>query len=442
MENSGAFISRFGREEPLEDTAIDLTKGEKIKTGGSCCDAYIMRHHRRKVFVKRLKEEFQNSSLHLAALDKEFEVGVNLNHVSLPRYLEKHGDFLMMDFIDGKTLSTMIKEGNAWLKSEKNIWKILKQLVEAIEYLHNHHVVHCDIKPDNIMLTAEENRLILIDLDKCHTDWLDDTSGTPFTFGMKVETAINSTIDYKGIGLILDILSSSLKDIPEKKFNKLKELCLKDRVDVEKIKTYIDKKLSVPSFHPLYIALALSFVVLTIVTGYLLHEISTKDLPEDNEVLATETIPAANENTTSPVALSEEKDNETSMVKETSVPKILSLEERKHRLNKIIEKEYPLFFTELLEKESEVKEMIKNDSIPMEVSGKRLLALYENWYEYHDAAMESLKKSYPEYPEYEINEAVVNSGPYLSIIKSLSEITLSMKEKSEQSSIITSEQFD
>lgn len=74
-----------------------------------------------------------------------------LKHPSLPEYREFHRDYMVMDYIDGTTLAAMIARKDPWLRDEKHLRSMLRQLVEVVDYLHRHNVVHCGIKPGSIM---------------------------------------------------------------------------------------------------------------------------------------------------------------------------------------------------------------------------------------------------------------------------------------------------
>lgn len=223
-----------------ESTCIDFSKATKLLGGGSTCDIYITTLHRRKVFVKRIKEELRDMPVYRAAFDKEYDIGVNLKHKSLPEYREFGGDYIVMDYIEGSTLADLIKNKDLWLTKEKNIIKILQDLLDVIDYLHQHNIVHCDIKADNIMITAGIRNLMLIDLDKCYTDWFNDTSGAASKFGLSLEKTGNVTLDFHGIGQIVELLIKTVTALKSKRLYIFKECCFKDNVDIDELKSLLE----------------------------------------------------------------------------------------------------------------------------------------------------------------------------------------------------------
>ena len=224
------------------DTGIDFSKAQKLPGGGSTCDIYKAISQRRKVFVKRLKPEFRNMPLYLSAFDKEYDIGVNLNHISLPKYIAFYEDYIVMDFIDGKTLAELIQNKDPWLAREKNVIRLLRQLLEVIDYLHQHNVVHCDIKPDNIMITADNRNLMLIDLDKCYTDWLDDTSGDPSKFGWPRDKKGKMSLDYHCVVLILEKIKEVFPDLHIHHFNDILKACKREEPNAQDILEILDLK--------------------------------------------------------------------------------------------------------------------------------------------------------------------------------------------------------
>ena len=47
---------------------------------------------------------------------------------------------------------------------ELNIWEIIKQLANAIAYLHSKNIIHGDIKPLNVLLSKDENQTMTLKL--------------------------------------------------------------------------------------------------------------------------------------------------------------------------------------------------------------------------------------------------------------------------------------
>lgn len=228
-------------------TVLDFDDATKLLSAGSTCDVYRTRWQRREVFVKRLKEEYRTRPLYLDALDKEFEIGVNLKHPSLPVYHLFQRDYIIMDYIDGTTLADMIRYKDSWLTKEKNIVKLLKELIEVVDYLHRHNVVHCDIKADNIMITANTRNLVLIDFDKCYTDAFCDTSGNPNKYGIPATDVGQCSIDFHAIGLLVEKLKREVRGFKFGKYKRFVEACYGSDVNCEDLRDMLNEPASEPS---------------------------------------------------------------------------------------------------------------------------------------------------------------------------------------------------
>ena len=63
--------------------------------------------------------------------------------------------YIQMQYCEGENLNTFLIE-NPEKKRTQTKWKIFKQICEAVNYLHNHGLIHRDIKPHNIFL--DENK--------------------------------------------------------------------------------------------------------------------------------------------------------------------------------------------------------------------------------------------------------------------------------------------
>lgn len=61
------------------------------------------------------------------------------------------GAFMVMELLEGETLSSRLKEGRFGMRGACDI---ILQIAEALDYIHKRQIVHCDIKPDNILLIS------------------------------------------------------------------------------------------------------------------------------------------------------------------------------------------------------------------------------------------------------------------------------------------------
>lgn len=63
----------------------------------------------------------------------------------------------------------------------REAWRLLRLVADALAYLHRHHIIHCDIKPSNILLTDEIPPAIKIcDFGQSRTDFDEmEMGGTP-----------------------------------------------------------------------------------------------------------------------------------------------------------------------------------------------------------------------------------------------------------------------
>lgn len=223
-----------------QDENIAFEDAVLLKKSGSTCEVYRTHRHLREVFVKRLKQEFRSHPVYLDALDKEFEIGVGLRHPSLPYYREFHRDYIVIDYIDGETLSEMIQRGDPWLCHERNIVRLLRQLVDVVDYLHRHGICHCDIKPDNLMITSRNKNLVLIDFDKSYTDSLCDTPGDPERYGLPVGSEGSVRMDMEGIARLMEEIKGSVRGFRFRKYRDFTAACRTgaDFSDLEEILDY------------------------------------------------------------------------------------------------------------------------------------------------------------------------------------------------------------
>lgn len=149
---------------------------ERLECQGATSETYCVKLYGKLHFVKRLKAEHVNDVRYQEAFQKEFETGYRLEHQGLPRYISKTDDGILMEYVDGETLTERMTRNPSYF-SQKNTKKFILQLLDVVSYLHAHQVLHLDLKPDNILLTRIDSDVKLIDLGCCYTDTFIDTQG-------------------------------------------------------------------------------------------------------------------------------------------------------------------------------------------------------------------------------------------------------------------------
>lgn len=242
MTDNESFSSDFTPDfNPLEaGYVIDFSRAKRLNTTGSTCDAYVTELKHRKVFVKRLKEKYRNSARYRSAFEKEYEIGVSLSHPALPVYIDFHGDYIVMNYIDGRTLAEMLATHGKWLSNGKNAVKVLEEMLDVMEYLHRKGVIHCDIKADNVLLTYAGNNVALIDLDKVYTSHLSDTPGSATKYGLEESDKRNTDIDFAGLARIADQLSEAVKSAATRKLIlRFGKECKKQGITAEELKSIL-----------------------------------------------------------------------------------------------------------------------------------------------------------------------------------------------------------
>lgn len=128
---------------------------EKVGEGGM---AYVFKARdnllNRYVAVKILKDEFSKDEVFVKRFRTEAQSAASLIHPNIVSVFDVGEDkgisYIVMELLESKTLKDYI-EAKGPLSSEITL-KIAAQIASALEAAHKAHIVHRDIKPQNIIL--------------------------------------------------------------------------------------------------------------------------------------------------------------------------------------------------------------------------------------------------------------------------------------------------
>ena len=165
--DKNSYISKEEKKIPISDPTgkwSDLTLlpewGEKYY------DVYTIKKHGKWVMLKALKKEYADSPEYRKMLENEFDTRYNLAHpnIVMVNDLEEVpgvGLAIITDDVYGYSLRRLIDEKRL---TPKIVRRLETQLLDAMEYIQENHLVHDSITPETIILSlihiSEPTRLI------------------------------------------------------------------------------------------------------------------------------------------------------------------------------------------------------------------------------------------------------------------------------------------
>lgn len=112
----------------------------------------------RNVAVKMLRDQFLADKELLEQFRREAKSAARLVHPYIINIYDvisdETGQYIVMEYVDGVTLKEYMKEHRLPLSF---VLEIAVRLADALQHAHRHNIIHCDIKPQNILLDKNLN---------------------------------------------------------------------------------------------------------------------------------------------------------------------------------------------------------------------------------------------------------------------------------------------
>lgn len=149
------------------------------------------------------------------SLENEIKVLRRLKHPNIVQLLETYEDknkvYLVMELVTGGELFDRIVEKGSY--TEKDASDLIRQILEAVDYMHSQGVVHRDLKPENLLYYCpeEESKIMISDfgLSKMEDSGIMATAcGTPGYVAPEVlaQKPYGKAVDVWSMGVIAYIL--------------------------------------------------------------------------------------------------------------------------------------------------------------------------------------------------------------------------------------------
>jgi serine/threonine-protein kinase len=116
----------------------------------------------RPVAIKLMHREIASDSDHLERFRREARAVAQLSHPNIVTVIdageELDGDggrtpYIVFEYVDGETLKTLIRREGPLQITQAVAYAI--ELARALGAAHEHHIVHRDVKPQNVLLSTE-----------------------------------------------------------------------------------------------------------------------------------------------------------------------------------------------------------------------------------------------------------------------------------------------
>jgi len=202
--------------------------------------------------IKVVPPQMAHDELSFKGLKKEVNAASKVSH---PNVIDVHSlekweglYFIVMEYVEGKTLATLLAENETEKLPEDLVMNYMKQVCDGLKEAHKKGVIHLDLKPQNIMVTNDgEIKILDFSISYQITKSMTTLTGQNLSAGTLPYMApeqvskkfgrVNEQTDIWGLGATMYHLLSG--EVPFETENQIKDL-EEEPYELEGVSAYIE----------------------------------------------------------------------------------------------------------------------------------------------------------------------------------------------------------
>ncbi len=180
---------------------------QRLLGTGGMGEVYLAQHPRlpRHDALKILSPTSTADTEFRARFIREAELAATLRHPHIVGVLDR-GEYdgrlwISMDYVDGIDAGRLIKESYLGGMPEQDVSEIVTAVADALDFAHEHRLLHRDVKPENILVTASDGRRRRVLL-------------TDFGIARRIDDVSNLTDDNVAVGTVSYMAPEQLRGQP------------------------------------------------------------------------------------------------------------------------------------------------------------------------------------------------------------------------------------
>lgn len=250
------YLSKEEKKIPIDDPSgkwTDLTLLPEWEE--DFYDVYTVKKHGKWVMLKALKKQYADQPKYRQMLEKEFDTRYNLAHPNIVMVNDFEevpgvGKAIITDDVYGYSLRRLIDEKRL---TPRIVHRLETQLIDALDYIQENHIVHHPITPDSIIFTEYNENLKLINVGYDQTDSL---------------SAQDTAADIRSYG---EVLTEVLDNLPES-LPRLRRIATRATDKARPYRSFMDLQLDMQrrSSVALYLVLAAIIAVMLLIVWLLI----------------------------------------------------------------------------------------------------------------------------------------------------------------------------